>query len=108
MHTDVAERMAINAALVSRAVEMVDDNAVHVDITVFDIGSTTSVVFLLQLSNDLANWAFDTSGPFGFAASAGYTDFTIEQVAARYVRIVYAPTTAGTAIAAVGINTAHL
>lgn len=85
---------------------MTGANAVQMNVTVF-AQTATNVIVTLQVSNDLENWTDQATGTtittIGYTLPAANT-----AIAAAYARVKVALTGTGTAVLAVGVNTAQL
>ena len=107
MQYELATRQVVQDVEVSPSVSMDGANAIQVEATVFSLGTASAFVILVQLSNDNASWVFHPTAAT-VKATIGYTEFSAEAITSRYVRLVYTPTTSGSVIFAVGVNTADL
>ena len=110
MYFQVATKMAVVFGTdgFTQAVSMEGANAVILDGTLFAKGGGNTTV-TLQGSNDMENWSTTgfTGGSVAFTA-LGYMDGDASTIAYRYVRLKINHATSGTAIIALGINTAQL
>ena len=117
MRTELFSRLALstsggtlNASEVSQAVSMAGANSCQLEVVVYSIsGTSPSIAFQLQESNDLENWADKPPTPTA-ATTAGYKAMAAQTaVSAAYVRLKATITgSAAVAVLAAGLNTAAL
>lgn len=112
MYAQVATKLALTSSdstEYSQSVAMGNDNAVFVEMTVFNAVGTTDLDVYLQVSNDLDNWEdFSGTPTIANTAAAGYFTGQESSVASAYVRLRYDLASGNQLVLGAGINTASL
>jgi hypothetical protein len=111
MYTQVASKLVLEAedaaVQYSQAVSMNGGNAIFVEVTVFNQGSTDVVEVMPEVGNDLQNWQDTSSVPI---TGVDYKTKQLTGIAAQYVRLKYlrGESPSQKAVVAAGINVANL
>jgi hypothetical protein len=114
MYYQVASKFVVSGATgtlaYSQAVSLANANAAYVTVQTLgaNMGGGATGTAILQIGNDLENWA-DSSGATAGITSIGGTAFQVTALAAQYARLKFhIAGGSGTLILAADINTASL